>query len=210
MQLALLQPLWRQFSDARWLDILLSRRAHRLTNELRQGLHATKQARLERRLKNLEQELRALAGAVNGGLARAAVLAALRESFDKVAALRRKISPNRTATIHRARVAFKRFRYMCESLHPHLPGIRKENLDRMREYQTMMGNIQDIEVLLAGVRRAVEDKEIAARDVGPLRRELLRRRRELIGNYLAAADTLFHFAPNTLAPPARRPATLVP
>ena len=78
----------------------------------------------------------------------------------------------------------------------------------MREYQAMMGNIQDIVVLLAGVRRAVADKEISGRAVGPLRRELLRRRRELIDIYLAAADRLFEFEPNALATKARTPVVL--
>jgi hypothetical protein len=74
----------------------------------------------------------------------------------------------------------------------------------MRDYQAMMGNLQDVEVLLAGVRRAVADKEMSGRAVGPLRRELLRRRRELIDIYLAAADRLFDFELNVLAAPASR------
>ena len=74
----------------------------------------------------------------------------------------------------------------------------------MRDYQAMMGNIQDIEVLLAGVRGAVADKEISGRAVGPLRQELLRRRRELIDIYLAAADRLSDFELNVFAAPASR------
>jgi hypothetical protein len=74
----------------------------------------------------------------------------------------------------------------------------------MRDYQAMMGNIRDMEVLLAGVRGAVAAKEISGRAVGALRRELLRRRRELIDIYLAAADRLCEFEPNASAAPASR------
>jgi CHAD domain-containing protein len=207
VQLSLLRPLWRQFPEARELDARLCRHERRLTDELHQGVHATKQARLERRLKTIEKQLLGSGGpAVTGprGAARLAIGGALREAFDQVVALRRRIRPNRTATIHRTRVAFKRFRYMCELLRQYLPRLKAEDLGQMRDYQGMMGNLQDMEVLLAGVRRAVEDKEISGRAVGPLRRELLRRRRELIDIYLAAADRLFDFEPNTSVTPARR------
>ncbi len=204
VQLSLLKPLWRQFTEARELETLLCRRERRLTGDLCQGVHATKQARLERRLKTVEKQLRGLAHKMPREVARLAILAALREAFDRVVELRRRIHPNRTATIHRTRVAFKRFRYMCELLHPYLPGLKAKDLGRMRDYQAMMGNIQDIEVLLGDMRRSVADKEISGRVVGPLRRELLRRRRELIDIYLAAGDRLFEFEPNTSAALARR------
>jgi CHAD domain-containing protein len=155
----------------------------------------------------VEKQLRGSGGpAVTGPreAARLAIVGALREAFDQVVALRRRIRPNRTGTIHRTRVAFKRFRYMCELSRQHLPGLKAEDLGRMRDYQRMMGNIQDMEVLLAGVSRAVEDREISARAVGPLRRELRRRRRELIDIYLAAADRLFDFAPDAAVAPARQ------
>jgi CHAD domain-containing protein len=210
VQLSLLRPLWRQFPEARGLDALFSRREERLINELRKGVHATKQARLERRLKSVEKQLRASAGDMQRAAPRPAVLAALREAFDRVVALRQRIRPSRTATIHRTRVAFKRFRYMCELLHPYLPGVKAEDLRRMRDYQALMGNLQDSEVLLAGIRRAVEDKEISGRAVSVLQRELLGRRQELIGVYLAAADRLFGFDPAILAKPASRQPNTTP
>jgi len=85
----------------------------------------------------------------------------------QIVALRRRIRPDRMATIHRTRVALKRFRYMGELFSPYLSELNAEHLGRMREYQAM-GNIQEIVVLLAGVRRAVADKEISGRAVGPL------------------------------------------
>jgi CHAD domain-containing protein len=210
VQLSLLRPLWREFPEARELDAVLCRRERRLTDELRQGVHATKPARPERRLKTIEKQLLGADGpAITAprGAARLAMAAPLREAFDRVVALRRRIRPNRTATIHKTRVAFKRFRYLCELLRQRLPGLKAENLGRMRNYQGMMGNLQDMEVLLAGVRRAVQEKEISGRAVGPLRRELRRRRRELIDSYLAAADGLFDFEPNAPAARSSPPAT---
>jgi CHAD domain-containing protein len=203
VQLTLLKPLCRDFPEARELDALLGRRERRLTDELRKEVRATKRGHWKRRLKTVEKELRDSAGKMAGEATRLAILASVGEAFDQVVALRQRIRPDRTATIHRTRLAFKRFRYMCELLGPYLSELKAEDLGRMREYQTMMGNIQDIVVLLAVVRRAVADKEISGRAIAPLRRELLRRRRELTDIYLTAADRLFEFEPNASATKVR-------
>jgi CHAD domain-containing protein len=205
VQLLLLKPLCQEFPEARELDALLCQRAQRLTDKLRKEVQATKQANWERRLKTLEEELRDSADKMAGEATRLAILSAVDEAFDQVVALRQRVRPDRTATIHRTRVAFKRFRYMCELLCAYLPELKVEDLGRMRDYQAMMGNIQDIVVLLAGVRRAVGDKDISGRVVGPLRRELLRRRRELTNIYLAAANRLFDFEPHASATKVRAP-----
>ena len=52
------------------------------------------------------------------------------------------------ATIHRVRIAFKTFRYMVEIIYPLLDGFPPENLKRMHDYQALMGEIQDVEVIM--------------------------------------------------------------
>lgn len=54
----------------------------------------------------------------------------------------------RPATIHQVRVAFKRFRYMVEIVHPLIKDFPPTNLNWMNDYQTLMGNVQDAEVFL--------------------------------------------------------------
>jgi hypothetical protein len=61
----------------------------------------------------------------------------------------RRIDPNIPPTIHRLRVRFKKFRYMVECIYPLIPDFPEINLSSMHDYQTLMGNIQDIEVLLS-------------------------------------------------------------
>jgi CHAD domain-containing protein len=195
VQLSLLKPLEGQFPAARELTALLRQCKRQLTDELRQEVQTAKPARLMRKLKAVEKQLRKMPAKMPREAARKTVLAALRKAYDRVVKLRRRIHPNHLVTIHRTRVAFKNFRYVCESLRPFLPGLKKEGFGRMRDYQTLMGNIQDMEMLLAGVRGAVADKKISGRAVGPLRQDLLQRRRELIGLYQAAADRLFDFEP---------------
>lgn len=200
VQLSLLRPLMRQFPEGRELKKRLCRHERRLSNELRAGVHATKSGRLERRLKSVEKQLRAAADELPPEAVRLAILAEVRAAFERVVALRGRIQQNRPATIHRTRVAFKRFRYLCELLRPALPELNDEKLARMHDYQTMMGDIQDAKVLLASMRRAITDREINVLAVGPLQRELRRRQRKLVDGYLAVADRLSDFEPRAVTP----------
>lgn len=58
------------------------------------------------------------------------------------------IDPGQPSTIHRVRLAFKKFRYMIEAIHPILQGFPADHLKRMHDYQAAMGDIQDMEVAL--------------------------------------------------------------
>jgi len=51
-----------------------------------------------------------------------------------------------TAAIHRTRLAFKKFRYQVETIHPTLDSAPEDLLRRLHDYQTAMGEIQDVEV----------------------------------------------------------------
>jgi CHAD domain-containing protein len=50
-------------------------------------------------------------------------------------------------TVHQTRIAFKRFRYMLESLSPAITGPSRRQLRALAYYQRKMGIIQDHEVL---------------------------------------------------------------
>ena len=58
------------------------------------------------------------------------------------------IDPANPASIHRVRVAFKKFRYTLECVYPVVPGFPESQFERMHAYQTLMGNIQDAQVFL--------------------------------------------------------------
>src|SRR5215212_1706434 len=58
------------------------------------------------------------------------------------------INPAQATTIHRVRIAFKTFRYMMETIHPLLGQFPPENLKYMHDYQSLMGEIQDMEVIM--------------------------------------------------------------
>jgi CHAD domain-containing protein len=106
----------------------------------------------------------------------------------------RQVNPARSASIHRLRVAFKKFRYLEEMIGP-LIGIGKQQLQAMNAYQLRMGNIQDIEVLIAGITSfAVRRKRKPRPDpLKALRTELIRERVVRIQAFMNAADELLTF-----------------
>jgi len=116
------------------------------------------------------------------------------KAFTRTVRLKQRIQTAHPKTIHCTRVAFKRFRYMVELLAEHLSADEKM-LAEMQHYQTMMGDIQDAEVLLQSFDKFVRKKNIRSESAIQLREELLRRRQWLIKVYMDAAGQLRDFWP---------------
>ncbi len=72
------------------------------------------------------------------------------------------IDVEKPTTIHRLRVAFKKFRYMIEIIHPLLEKFPEENFQKMHDYQGMMGDIQDMEVALQQLDDFVDSNPAAS------------------------------------------------
>ncbi len=196
--LALLKPLRREFPEARPLDALWRRRERELVAQLGREIKTTKPARLQKRLKDVEKTARARGDSERWSSHAQLAQTALREAYARVLALRRRIRRNAPATVHRTRVAFKRFRYLTELLEPLLPGLTQEHREQMRGFQSRMGDIQDLQVLLAAVTAAVKEAGFPPADGRRLRAALLRRRREMIDHFLTSLDGLSNFNPSSL------------
>jgi CHAD domain-containing protein len=123
-----------------------------------------------------------------------AAIHAVDAAFNKVVERKLAVNPTDSATIHRMRVAFKKFRYMVESLAPMLARVTHKHLKAMNAFQGSMGDIQDAEVLLTRAtafarKRGTESGASLARAL----EELARRRTVLTETFLGSADTLFTF-----------------
>ena len=202
VQLLLLKALRTDFPEVRELDAWLRRREGKLIVDLRKGIRAAKPARLEKRLKALEKALRKFSPLPASSETPPPFRTALEDAFAAVVTLRSAVRRRNTATIHRTRIAFKRYRYMAELLRAYLPGATSELLLRMRGYQTHMGDIQDMEVLLAGLALAEKKDRLEAAPGRRLRFAVARRRNQLVDDYLQAADELVDFDPSRLLQPA--------
>lgn len=98
---------------------------------------------------------------------------------------------NRSATIHRVRVAFKAFRYMLEIIHPLLRDFPPGLLKQMNDYQTLMGNIQDVEVFALTLDDYTKGAPFA--DAEAVHRYYEKRHSEAISAYVDRMNQLLDF-----------------
>jgi CHAD domain-containing protein len=97
----------------------------------------------------------------------------------------------RPATIHRVRIAFKSFRYMMEIIHSLLNAFPVENLKRMNDYQSLMGEIQDVEIFAQTLADFSEHDSYS--DLDPVHRYYERRHAEAISAYIKEMNELHIF-----------------
>jgi CHAD domain-containing protein len=83
---------------------------------------------------------------------RAEAILAIEMAFNRVVERKHAITPTDASSIHRMRVAFKKFRYTVESLAPLRGRTSSKQLKAMNAFQGSMGDIQDAEVLLTNVQ----------------------------------------------------------
>lgn len=74
------------------------------------------------------------------------ILAAVDEAYAHVLQTYAALDAENIPSIHKLRIAFKRFRYSVEIVHPLLADFPSANFERMHDYQSRMGDIQDMEV----------------------------------------------------------------
>ena len=119
----------------------------------------------------------------------------LDDTFKRVAELRCEIDPQDSVTIHQVRVAFKKFRYLVELLQSMLPEVTAHQIETMHEYQSMMGEIQDVETLQGALDEYVSKKKSRQGKHLHFRDYLRKRRTALVRAYLHQADRLDSFWP---------------
>jgi CHAD domain-containing protein len=195
------QRLFIEQQAARFPELLLlcawlERRERRLVKSAAGKVSRFKTGRVEKCITAMDYDLTA-----NGGRARAqsqlatAVLRAAAEAFAEAVERRQAIDPADLRTIHQTRVAFKRFRYMMESLSPGVTGLSKRQLRALAYYQRKMGIIQDLQVIQACVARYTRKDRTREALLYRFSRYLERRRARALRSFLKFADHLFEFWP---------------
>jgi CHAD domain-containing protein len=116
---------------------------------------------------------------------------ALATAFAEVASRREKMSAAHPRSIHDTRVAFKHLRYMVESLSPAFTGLHQNELRRFGVYQTRLGALQDLEVLLATLNSFSAQHPEAAAHLHSFSKFLYERRARAIDACLTHADDLY-------------------
>jgi CHAD domain-containing protein len=195
VQLAAMGVMRRDYPIARRFHAWLLEREERFARRAHKNIRKVKTARLGQLMAACREDVEKQ---LQGSTARTTLDVLLRtvdRAYRETQQARAGIDAGDAWTIHRARVAFKKFRYMVEALAPHLPAITDQRLLAMRHYQTLMGEIQDAEVLLWTLDKFLARQQIEAAAARQFRAELWGRRQRLIRVYLNAADQLLAFWP---------------
>jgi CHAD domain-containing protein len=195
VQLRTIDKMLPSFPELQGFYNALQQRERKLVQRLAAALKRVKTGKLEKAMRAV---IRQAEGFLDTPAKQAekltAAVDAVGATFNRVVERKLAIDPTDSATIHRMRVAFKKFRYMTEALAPMMDWVTSKQLKAMHDFQGSMGDIQDAEVLLARAtvfarkRRSAGEASMArALD------ELCRRRTALIETFLGSADTVYTF-----------------
>jgi CHAD domain-containing protein len=194
VQLVAVTSLQATFPAARAICEWLQKREARLRKQARAGVKRSRPRPLAKLIAASEDAFAKQLKKRSPDAATKLLWRSVNKAFIRTMQFKRRIRAARPKSIHRTRVAFKRFRYMVELLAEHLSADEKM-LAEMQHYQTMMGDIQDAEVLLQSFDKFARKKNIRSESANQLREELLRRRGWLINVYMDAAGQLREFWP---------------
>lgn len=161
----------------------------KLLKTLRKKLKVIDLFDVSKRVRRMRESLKAEANS-NGSLVQQ-TFQAVDDAFLITKQRQNWINPAQANTIHRVRLAFKTFRYMAEIVHPLLEDFPSDNLKQMHDYQSLMGEIQDVEVIMQALADAPLD--ISPFDPEPVRRYYERCHSEAISAYLASTNCLNSF-----------------
>lgn len=129
--------------------------------------------------------------------ARSAIIGTAAGTFARAASRLQSVRPRDSSTIHRLRVAFKKFRYAAEALQPVLPGITADRLRAMNGYQDRMGHVQDNQVLRVMLKRFTASTAKRNRaGMTEVHRALTGEHRRLVETFMSSRDELYSFWEN--------------
>lgn len=118
---------------------------------------------------------------------------AVSRRFSRLIDRRRGLDAADLDTLHDMRVAFKKFRYMVEVLQPVLVGVGRAQLDSMQAFQSMLGDVHDLDVLNRRVARWRDRHEKTSREAVAAHDDIGRRLLQRTESVLAAADEIHAF-----------------
>jgi len=163
----------------------LQKREKRLLNSTEHDVRAFKNGPIARQLENVRASLTEI---TSGQDLTARLFTIVDDACLTVTQRKGRVDPPQSSSIHRIRIAFKKFRYMLEIIYPILPGLPEAHFKNMHNYQTAMGEIQDVEVFLQTLADFANGHE--AYDSQPVRKFYEQHHVELINAYI---ETMHEF-----------------
>jgi CHAD domain-containing protein len=157
----------------------LTKRETRLLKSTAKGIRSFQITNVRKRLDSTRKALLKMG---NENQQQKALLQIVDDAYETTLRRFRRIEPTQPATIHRVRVAFKKFRYMVEIVYPLVANFPDDNFKLMHDYQDLMGDIQDLEVFISVFEDFVDND--ASYDPELVRRYYQQRHVEAVNTYL--------------------------
>jgi len=122
------------------------------------------------------------------------ITAGAEKAYASLIDVKRRVDPQDAPSIHRMRVAFKKFRYVIESAPAAFEGVTEATLQNMNRFQGMLGDIQDAEVLFESVMQwGRSRRRRMRRRLAPVYTAIAQRRRDAIDGFLARINDVHTF-----------------
>lgn len=198
VQLQEVEQLCKRFSAARLFHRHLLKREKQCARCAQKKIRQIKTTRLARLMAKARADLKQQCQERPASSVARMLAGVAWRAFERTCALRERIDPRNTRTIHRTRVAFKKYRYIMETLAGYMPQLNVVSLERMHDYQGLMGEVQDSNVLLSAVIEYCHDRGMESKASIRFQSELERRRQRLTVRYLTRADRLYNFSYESL------------
>jgi CHAD domain-containing protein len=200
VQLMAVSRLCSRFSAARAFYKHLRKCEERFTRKTRKNIKSIKSKRVARLIAACRKDVAAWREQAGDRSAKDSLLRAIADAFEETESCLKKVDANDTATIHRTRVAFKKYRYMVEGVSEYVSTLNQRQLSSMHHYQGLMGRVQDQQVLLSAWHQFARKRLPESASAQRFRLELVRRLQSRVETYLAAAGKLFLFRMVSRAP----------
>jgi CHAD domain-containing protein len=183
-------------ADVNALKVELKDRERRLCRKACTAIKRFRIGKLEEDIRRLQLELasRSADARSHRRMLRLATECA-QEAFDGTLRLLARVDYSRPKTVHKLRIAFKRFRYTVESLPRTMVPLRYTSRHKLSTYQDAMGRIQDLEVLANTVIDFSNANPDQATKMIPLLRDLESRRTRAIAAFRRGSARLASFWP---------------
>jgi CHAD domain-containing protein len=182
----------------------LSKREKSLIRDLKKNL-ATNHRKLEKAVRVTVARSQPLLRAFTFTEAERTVDSGADAAYAAVVTDRQAMDPSDVASIHRVRVAFKKFRYLLQAAQPLLRDTPEITFERMHAFQDLFGAIQDADVFFETLTTwGRKQKKKVQSGLAPAYASVAQRRRDSIEQLLSGIHELEMFWPPTR--PANEPA----
>jgi len=172
---------------AKKVDRYFRRRHRREARKLSRAMDSLRLRKAHRRLRRLAKDLRA------DKKSRDTAARTLAAAFDEIRSARQNVNPTDPRSVHRLRIALKRFRYILEILEPVLPAVRGQRASSVKSLQRTMGDIRDNETLVGTLSAKAKDAPQLLPDTAAVLVKLDRRHGSMMRSFLKSVDAILAY-----------------